>query len=188
MLFRDLFTPSDNVEEICQNLNTDIESIIAIRNTRYLRGRPPLIKLGNLDLAWAYARNPSDHKHFINMLRVSPQVFDTLLLLINDDTVFQNNSSSPQAPMKIQLAVTLYRMGRFGNGASVEDVARTAGCSPGAVEKYTGRCFEAIGRLRNLFVQPLTTAEKEMEKQWIDSFEFAFNPVSDSSWILIIYI
>jgi hypothetical protein len=43
-------------------------------------------RLGQL-AAWEYVRNPSDHKHFINMLRVSPEVFDTLLLLINNDSV-----------------------------------------------------------------------------------------------------
>ena len=39
-------------------------------------------------------------------------------------------------------------MGRFGNGASLEDVARMAGCSEGAVKNYTNRCFEANSERR----------------------------------------
>lgn len=183
MLLRDLFTPANNVEETCQTLNIDIESIIAIRRTRYLQGRPSVIKLGNIDLAWVYAQTPSDHKRFVNMLRISPEVFDTLLYLINDDPVFQNYSTCPQAPVKTQLAVTLFRMGRFGNGASLEDLARTAGCSEGAIENYTSRCFQAINRLHDLFVRQLTTAEKEVEKQWVDE-HLGFVGTWREGWIM----
>jgi hypothetical protein len=117
------------------------------------------------------------------MLRISPEVFDTLLYLINDDPVFQNNSACPQALVKTQLAVTLFWMGRFGNGASLEDLARTAGCSEGTVENYTGRCFQAINRLHNLFVRPLTTAEKEVEKQWVDE-HLGFVGTWGEGWIM----
>ncbi|KAG6880686.1 hypothetical protein C0992_003027, partial [Termitomyces sp. T32_za158] len=66
------------------------------------------------------------------MLRVSPIVFDTILTLIQDHPVFANNSNVPQASVEEQLAVTLYQMGRYGNAASVEDVARIAGISEGS--------------------------------------------------------
>lgn len=69
----------------------------------------------------------------------------------------------------MQLAATLYCLGCFGNGASLEDIACTAGCSEGAVEKYTERCFEAIESLHDIFVQPLTAEEKEKEREWIDN-------------------
>ncbi|KLO05735.1 hypothetical protein SCHPADRAFT_838975 [Schizopora paradoxa] len=59
-------------------------------------------------------------------------------------------------------------MGRFGNAASLEDIAREAGCSEGAVELYTSRCFQAIEALHDVFVRPLTDEEKEAEKQWMD--------------------
>jgi len=183
MLLRDLFTPSDNVEDTYRNLGVDIESIMKIKKTRYLRGRRPVIKLGNLNLAWEYAQSPSDHKRFVNMLRVSPEVFDTLLLFINDDPVFQNNSTSPQMAVRTQLAVTLFQMGRFGNGASLEDISRTAGCSEGAVEKYTERCFQAISRLHDLFVRHLTVVEKEVEKQWIDA-HLGFVGTWQEGWIM----
>jgi hypothetical protein len=123
---------------------------------------------GNLHLAWDYAQNPQDHWRFRQMLRVSPLVFGTILSLIKDHPVFQNNSNNSQVPVEVQLAVTLYRMGRYGNGGSVVDIARVAGCSEGSVEKYTERCFDAIEPLHNIFVRKLTPEEKEIEKKWIE--------------------
>ncbi|TFY60403.1 hypothetical protein EVJ58_g5168 [Rhodofomes roseus] len=102
------------------------------------------------------------------MLRVSPNVFETILRLIEDHPVFHNESNNEQTPVRTQLAVTLYRMGHYGNGASVQDVARMAGCSEGAVELYTDRCQEAIMSLHEMFVRPLTDEEKEVEKAWIE--------------------
>jgi hypothetical protein len=56
-------------------------------------------------------------------------------------------------------------MGRYGNSASVEDIACAAGCSEGSVKNYTNHCFEAILSLHGHFVQKLTPAEKEIEKE-----------------------
>ncbi|KAF9043878.1 hypothetical protein BDZ89DRAFT_943491 [Hymenopellis radicata] len=117
------------------------------------------------------------------MLRVSPEVFDILLVLIRDHPVFQNNSNNPQAPVQEQLAVTLFRLGRYGNGASVCDVARTSGISEGSVMNYTDRCLEAIESLHDLFVRPLTTEEKEHEKEWIDQ-QLGFVGAWRDGWIM----
>jgi hypothetical protein len=102
------------------------------------------------------------------MLRVSPQVFDVILYFIHDHPVFYNNSNNPQAPVQTQLAVTLYRMGRYGNGASVKDIARIVGISEGSVENYTEHCLVAIESLHDIFVRKLTPEEKEVEKKWMD--------------------
>ena len=58
------------------------------------------------------------------MLRVSPLVFLTVLDLIEDHAIFKNDTNLAQTPVEQQLVVTLFRMGRYGNGASVEDIAR----------------------------------------------------------------
>ena len=79
--------------------------IHTIKHTRYLRGQSPVLKLGNLSLAWEFAQSPSDHNHFVNMLGVSPKVFDTLLCLnINDHLIFYNN---PQT--NIQMKIIVFR-------------------------------------------------------------------------------
>ena len=38
----------------------------------------------------------------------------------------------------------------------------------GSVEMYTDQCFKVIESLHDLFVRRLTSAEKEVEKRWID--------------------
>ena len=72
-----------------------MEILDGIQNTRYLQGHICVPQQENLSLAWEYAQNPADHQQFLNMLRVFPQVFQTLLQLIEDHPVFQNNSNNP---------------------------------------------------------------------------------------------
>ena len=50
----------------------------------------------------------------------------------------------------------------------MEDVARSAGISEGAVVLYTRRCLTAINSLHDQFVRPLTPEEKEQEKAWME--------------------
>lgn len=121
MLLRNMLSPDANYNTLLKQLKIDLEILNAIKNTHYLHGHPCVPKCENLSLAWEYAQSPTDHDHFINMLHVSPQVFETLLELIQDHEIFQNNSNSPQTPVQIQLAVTLYQMGQYRNGASLED-------------------------------------------------------------------
>ena len=123
MVLRDLISPGEDVDDAAKQLESDLKILQGIKTTQYLRGRTRVIKSGQLHLAWDYAQNPEDHQRFINMLRVSPGVFQVLLHLIEEHPVFQNNSNTPQKSVEVQLATTLYRMGRYGNGASLEDVA-----------------------------------------------------------------
>ena len=137
MIIQDSISPKEDVEELLQKLELDKEILEGIHNTHYLQGHVHILKWENLSLAWEYAQNPADHKWFINMLHVSPQVFQALLQLIKDHPVFQNNFNNSQTPVETQLAVTLYQMGCFGNNASLEDIARISGSSEGSVENFT---------------------------------------------------
>jgi len=88
MIIWDSISPEEDVEELLQKLELDKEILEGIRNTHYLQGRVHVPKQENFSLAWEYAQNPADHQRFINMLRVSPQVFQVLLRLIEDHPVF----------------------------------------------------------------------------------------------------
>jgi len=154
MLMRGMLDAPEGIdaEAATTQLIEDLQILNKISNTRYLRAQNRVPKSGNLHLAFSYAQNPSDYGRFTNMLRVSPHVFHVLLGLIEDHPVFFNNSNVPQTAVEIQLAVTLFRMGRFGNAASLEDIARNCGISEGSVEGFTKRCFDAIEALHDTFV------------------------------------
>ena len=140
-------------------------------------------KAGSLHLAWEYAQNPEDHHHFQQKLCVSLLVFDILLIHIKDHPVFQNNSTISQTPVEVQLAVTLYQMGRNGNSASIDDIAHISGCSAGLVENFTQQCFNAIESLHDIFVQKLTPEEKEIEKWWIEK-EMGFSGLWQEGYLM----
>ena len=183
IIIRAIFQPPQTLEDLAQELDVDISSISAICQARYLQPRSPVAKSGSLHLAWKYAQNPSDYHHFVNMLRVPPGVFQAILSLIEDHPVFYNQSNQSQESVEVQLGVTLYQMGRYGNGASLEDIACFAGCSEGAVELYTKWCFIAIESLHNDFVRLPTDQEKEEEKCWIDQ-HLGFKGTWREGWVM----
>jgi hypothetical protein len=189
VLVRELFRrPSSSnrardFKRLCEALRDDVRVLHAIQGTRYLKPRLRVPRIGNLASVWKYAEDPAFHTHFESMLRVTPLIFDVILNLIKDHPVFHNNSNIPQTDVKFQLAITLYRLGHYGNAASVGDIARNFGYSEGAVELFTRRCFQAIESLHGHFIRPLTTAEKEVEKQWIDD-KVGFQGLWREGWVM----
>lgn len=164
---RDLF-PANNFEEDPEELQRDLSLILLVLHTRYLHPRLPVPKSGSLQLAFHYAEIPHKRNRFTQMLRVTPEAFHHLLHLIQNHPIFVSKSSQAQTPVEYQLAVTLYRAGRYGNGVSVEDVARIAGISEGSVLSFTKRCMTAILCLESQAMRKPTPEEKEMEKEWIE--------------------
>jgi len=158
----------DTMRQLLATLLDTFQILHHITTTRYLQPRHSIIKLGQLELLTAFSQSEADLNQFLRIVRVSPFVFNSIVDMIEHDLVFQNNSQHEQTPVDVQLAVALYRMGRYGNGASLEDVAQFAGIGKGTVVDFTRRCFTAIERLHPLFVRALTPDEKEHEKKWID--------------------
>jgi len=118
-------TPANqqSIELMHKQNDVDIMALLSILLTQYSNGQTTVPKSGNIHLAWDFAQKPANHDRFINMLRVSPLVFQTILTLIEEHPVFTNSSHNGQTLVEQQLAVTLFRMERSGNGASVEDIA-----------------------------------------------------------------
>ncbi|EIN03293.1 hypothetical protein PUNSTDRAFT_36760, partial [Punctularia strigosozonata HHB-11173 SS5] len=118
--------------------------------TRYMHPRIHVPKSTHLNIAFAYAQEPAHHPRFVNMIRMEPRSFAMLVQLIQNHTIFQSNGRRPQAPVEWQLLITLYRLGHYGNGASVMDIARQAGCSEGTeteVEKIWVEQHVGLGGL-----------------------------------------
>ncbi|KAJ3760791.1 hypothetical protein EV360DRAFT_80852 [Lentinula raphanica] len=131
---------SDSLKDMMADLTQlqiDLAMLEAIRTTHYLHVRTIVVKCTQLGLLSAFAADPSLHSCFMDMVCVSPFIFSALLELIENHPIFSNNSSNPQAPVEVQLAVTLYRMGRNGNGNSIMDIAQICRISEGSVENFT---------------------------------------------------
>lgn len=180
-----IFTPMDQqtLEHRRRENDLDINTLLSILLTRYPNGRTTVPRLGNIQLVWDFAENPANHHRFVNMLRVTPLVFQTILTLIEQHPIFTNNSNNSQTSVEQQLAITLFQMGQYGNGASIEDIAWQAGCAEGSVENYTDRCFAAIESLHDLFLRRLTSGEKEVEKKWIDE-HIGFRGKMREGWVM----
>uniref|UniRef100_A0A0W0GBR8 Uncharacterized protein n=1 Tax=Moniliophthora roreri TaxID=221103 RepID=A0A0W0GBR8_MONRR len=148
-----------------QLLLADLRTLLHLHTTHVLCPGSPVPKVSQFRLLQKYAADPCHYSWFEDMVRVSPYVFNFILNMISDHVIFTNNSNQLQAPIELQLAITLYCLGHYGNSADVWGVAHMFGCSEGLVAKATDRCFEAIDALHDLFVWPLTEEEKEIEKQ-----------------------
>ena len=142
----DALLPPDELplDELLIRLQADMEMYKAIHDAHYLNTCTSIPKSGSLHLAWEYAKDPCHHDLFVQMLCISPQAFNVLDDLIKDHPVFQNNSNVPQSPVDYQLAMTLFRMGRFGNAASLTDISCVAGCGEGSVENFTYRDRKSV--------------------------------------------
>lgn len=108
--------------------------------------------------------------YFRKELRVSPYTFDKLTAEIIDDPAFMNNSQNAQLSVELQLAITLYRFGHYGNGASIHQTASWAGVSVGSVIRCTSRVMTAVLRsdFKQRVVRMPTAEEKEEAKGWVE--------------------
>ncbi|KAG0029978.1 hypothetical protein BGZ83_004814, partial [Gryganskiella cystojenkinii] len=57
--------------------------------------------------------------------------FDFIVNLIKDDDVFRRQGKKPQAPVALQLKVTLYRLAHYGDLASYENIGGVLAVSIG---------------------------------------------------------
>ena len=137
-----------------------------ILSTRYLQQRVPIPSNSQLDLLWWYKENSA--VRFRRKVRISPDTFDHILLLISDHAIFTNRSSKEQIPVGIQFAIFLNRVGHYGNAASVDDIAEWAGVSAGTVLNATKRCMIAIIELHHRALSLPTSDEKAASKSWCE--------------------
>lgn len=90
---------------------------------------------------------------FRKMTRMSRHSFGYLVREIENHPVFFNESTCPQAPVWLQLAVTLDRFAHYGTGASLERSQGLWGIGKGTVDDYTDRVVLALGELTSKYVR-----------------------------------
>jgi hypothetical protein len=76
-LLWDSLMPPDklSVDELAQQLDSDLQTFQLIKNTCYFNERNPIPKSSTLHLAWEYAKDPHLHGKFQQMLCMTPQSF-----------------------------------------------------------------------------------------------------------------
>ena len=101
-----------------------------------------------------------DDRHFRIEARMSKVCFWRLVDLLKDNPVFSNQSYRDQDPVHHQLLITLFRLGKYGNGAGIGHTASYLCCGDGTAEIYTYRCLKAIYDLRKDFIKWPKSAER----------------------------
>src|ERR1043165_6367221 len=89
-------------------------------------------------------------KHFKKILRMIPKSFTKLVQLISSHDIFKSNSKRKQAPVELQLAIFLHRI---GSRSDIFNICSKFGIGEGTVILYTKRIIKAIIAQKNLFVQ-----------------------------------
>ncbi|KAE8218999.1 hypothetical protein CF326_g9046 [Tilletia indica] len=151
--------------EQLQDFFGGLESRRVILARRMPRETEPLIsvlqRLRQLD-------SPSDLMFFRHLVRMTPDAFDTIVQLVSVHPVFQDkNPERLGAPVDEQVAVALYRFGRYGNGGGVLDVAYTCGCGEGSVVAYSWRVAAALYGLREQVLCWASEEEKQEARLWV---------------------
>ena len=137
-----------------------------IAHTRYLRQRRPPAQKGNLyDHLKSFREHHADK--FRSFLRMSPSAFDHLVSEIEDNAIFHNNSNNSQGDVDLQLAVFLFRVGHFGNAASVSHISYLFGVAEGSVVTYTYRVLTAVLHLRTTYIGWPDATTVESAKRWV---------------------
>ena len=96
MSLRNIIEPPEDLEEAVNQLDLDIKTLDAIKNTCNLHGQPSIPKASSLHLIWSHAQNPAEHDQFLWMMCISPTCFQVLLSLIENHPIFSDNSNIPQ--------------------------------------------------------------------------------------------
>ncbi|ORZ27266.1 hypothetical protein BCR41DRAFT_289591, partial [Lobosporangium transversale] len=58
--------------------------------------------------------------------------------------VFMNRSNNSQESVEKQLAITLWRLGHYGNEAGIGEASKIFGLSEGSIMKCTKRCIQVL--------------------------------------------
>ncbi|KAK9321370.1 hypothetical protein V1517DRAFT_175131 [Lipomyces orientalis] len=152
-------------------LPTIISSLLAnIESRRYLNRSRILRHSATTDLLLNYYKVERPDI-FRNKLRVYPETFDGLVTLLKEAPVFLSMTGYNATSVEMHLAILLYRLGHYGNGASIEEVASWAGVGAGTVDCITKRTLFAIFQidLESSAVRWPTPEEREQYKQWVEA-------------------
>ncbi|KFH70445.1 hypothetical protein MVEG_01808 [Podila verticillata NRRL 6337] len=136
--------------------------LVYLHTTRYLkpRQRMPFSTVLREEVLPKYTPEQLER-----ILRVTPLQLGLLVDLIRESEQFKSKDPArPQAPVRTQLTVALYRLGT--KGLSTHKHAFTMGIGQGTVDLYTWRCIFAIEELQSKFIVWPDQARKAVISSW----------------------
>lgn len=123
----------DDIADILQiglKYSADKAMLKYIESKRYLVPRKhDAPKLITKEAKIKFLLEEIDDDGFRNEMRMDRSSFDALYRKIKDHELYKSSPKNPQMDIKIQMAVVLDRLGTYGNGSSLEKIARRAGIS-----------------------------------------------------------
>lgn len=140
----------DDYEETLEDLEDILLLRYFIQKRRYLVPRIYNIQRRTPLLDWFESLNKP--RAFRLCMRMSASSFLALVALIDHHPVFQSTGRKPQAPVRLQLAVFLYRLGMSGAGSSLAHTSLSLGLSEGSVQLYTLCTIEALQQIKQRWI------------------------------------
>ncbi|KAF8576129.1 hypothetical protein K439DRAFT_1649368 [Ramaria rubella] len=144
---------SESEDPLLPQLSSTFLSLLTeLHSTQYLQDRIHIPK------------NAEHPALFRSLLRVTPSTFDALLSKIQDH-------AKQQLPVNQQLAVVLYRLGHYGNAASMQKVGLWAGFGYGTVDKCTWWVLTAVcdEGFRWVVMRWPSEIQKAEASSWVES-------------------
>ncbi|KAF8583705.1 hypothetical protein K439DRAFT_1617284 [Ramaria rubella] len=163
---------------------TFLDAALTLHSTRYLQDSVKVPKTRTQPDLLLHEYKLNHPVIFRSFVRVTPATFDALVLKVQDDPVFHNNSLNSQIPVDNQLAVTLFRFGHFGNAASAQKVGLWAGGGYGTVDLCTCRVMTALCRpeFRMTASQWPDDEARECAKVWVEEQSC---PMWRDGWLMV---
>lgn len=135
------------------------ENLLIVVSHRYGIDRGKVLK----SRVWICMVFPNlDETRFRQIVRVNRAQFDVILSLIQNNPVF-NCAPNRQYPVFVQLALILYRLGCYGESASIGKIATLFGIGDGGkIDKITKRVLTALLKLESRFLYWPNKTEKDV--------------------------
>src|ERR1043165_6248243 len=140
----DNFNNNSDFENIVEDNNLISLSLLELSEQRYLNFRVYNIPKSS---HWFNKILPFyNDKHFKKILRMTLESFTKLVKLISSYDIFKSNSKRKQAPVELQLAIFLHRI---GSRSDIFNICSKFGIGEGTVILYTKRIIKAIIAQKN---------------------------------------
>ncbi|GBC00351.1 hypothetical protein RclHR1_03820016 [Rhizophagus clarus] len=156
------FTVSDGEQEEISEIFT--LGLVALNEVRYLE--PRIYNIAKSQY-WYHNILPSyDDIRFKKIMRMFPENFKKLVNLLSSHSIFQTNNVKKQAPVELQLAVFLRRL---GSKEDVFSICSLYGIAEGTILLYCKRIMKAVISYKSNYIKWPTN---EQDREFVhDGFE-----------------